>query len=157
MTLSLVAAIWVAYGFHNAVPQQYLPNVPLVLTASAMGWFHHNRPRSLVPAALLLAAVGSGYVDPAIPGLIGVPLGMAMALPQLIAALRATDFTGVSLSAWVSQLVAVLLWLVFGIGEGKTAIVIASSTQAVLCVALVVTLILRRRAAGFPSATTTKT
>jgi uncharacterized protein with PQ loop repeat len=156
MALSLVAGVWVAYGFHNGVPQQYLPNIPLVLTASAVGWFYPNRFRSLVPVALLIAATASGYVDSAIPGLIGVPLGVSMALPQLIAVRRATDLTGVSLPAWVSQLVATILWLVFGIGEGKTAIVISASTQTMICGALVATLALRRRATDFPHPNTDK-
>jgi uncharacterized protein with PQ loop repeat len=144
LSLSCVAAVWVAYGFHNDVPQQYLPNVPLVLTTCVLGWFHRNKFRTLVPIALLVLAVGSGFVDSNIPGLIGVPLGVSMALPQLIAALRASDLVGISLPAWASQLAAATLWLVFGIGEAKTAIVVTASIQVVLCALLIATLRARR-------------
>jgi len=107
-------------------------------------WFHRNKLRSFVPVALLVLAIGSGFVDSNIPGLIGVPLGVSMAVPQLIAALRSSDVTGVSLPAWLSQLVAATLWLVFGVGAEKTAIVITASIQALICALLLVTLRAKR-------------
>jgi uncharacterized protein with PQ loop repeat len=142
----LVAGLWISYGLHNAMPQQLLANLPLVLTTTVIGWFHRQRLRAALPTVVLAGSWAVGFVAADLPGWLGTPLGMFFAVPQLVKALRDGRAEGVSMLAWVSQSTASTLWLVFGLAEGEAPLIVTASVQSALCWATTAVLLQARPA-----------
>lgn len=65
-------------------------------------------------------------------------------VPQLVAAVRAADLSGVSVAAWGASAVSSALWIVHGAVDGFPAVVVASVVWLAVSTAIVA-VVLRRR------------
>lgn len=98
--------LWLSYGLHNNQPQQLLSTLPPILSTIAIGWFACRIAGAVTPVIAATLACFLGLAYPSWPGWLGAPIGMFLALPQLIKTIKTGSTDGVSLAAWLSVAVS---------------------------------------------------
>jgi uncharacterized protein with PQ loop repeat len=131
---------WLTYGLVVGVWALIPVSVVSLLLYGVMAWcFLRTVGRPALPG-MALGVFGLGMVP--LPFLVvggwklaGVAVGLSYGvqlLPAVVASLRTTALSGVSSATWIIAFVEAALWLVYGLGVGDVALVLAGSVGMAL-------------------------
>jgi uncharacterized protein with PQ loop repeat len=101
---------------------------------------------AIVAAGVALAAAVTATATVASMAL--VASAAMSSVPQLVAAVRATDLSGVSVTAWAASAVSSVLWIVHGVVDDFPAVVVSSIVWLVVSVAIAAVTTCRRSLTG---------
>lgn len=130
-----INAWWLAYGLMVGVWALVPVSIVSLLLYGVMGWFFvRSVGRPAVPG-LALGVFGLGMVP--LPflvvggwGLAGMAVGLSYGvqlLPAVVASLRTSVLSGVSSATWIIAFGEAALWLVYGVGVGDIALILAGT------------------------------
>jgi uncharacterized protein with PQ loop repeat len=142
----------VLYGLAVANPVQlWAASLPTLasgaILAAALGAASADARRRVAVWAIGAAGVALAAAVTATVAIASVALVASAAMssvPQLIAAMRAPDLSGVSVAAWVASAVSSVLWIVHGVVDDFLAVVVASVVWLAISAAIVA-VVLRRQ------------
>jgi uncharacterized protein with PQ loop repeat len=131
---------WLTYGLVVGVWALIPVSVVSLLLYGVMAWcFVRTVGRPALPG-MALGVFGLGMVP--LPFLVvggwelaGVAVGLSYGvqlLPAVVASLRTTVLSGVSSATWIIAFVEAALWLVYGLGVGDIALILAGSVGMAL-------------------------
>lgn len=138
-TVSVLA--WLTYGTAEHDPAQMIANAPAALLAIATLVLlarHRGRPVLLAVAAAGAVLVLGVLIGPGIAavGALATTVGTVRQLPQVRLAVRGGDLRGLAPAGYALAMTSALVWSLYGIGRGDTAVV-ASSLLSLVCNAVV--------------------
>jgi uncharacterized protein with PQ loop repeat len=124
--IQLVAATsWITIGVREVLVPTVAVNVFAVGCTVTMLWALWTHRASGSDTAARVVAIGLPtvallglFAPTAVLAVFAGVVTMAMFWPQVLAALRGDDLSGLSLSSWVLSTVVATLWIVFGADKG---------------------------------------
>ncbi len=131
---------WLTYGLVVGVWALVPVSVISLLLYGTMAWFFVRSVGRAALPGMALGAFGLGMVP--LPFLVvggwelaGVAVGLSYGiqlLPAVVASLRTTLLSGVSSATWIIAFVEAALWLVYGVGVGDVALMLAGAVGMTL-------------------------
>lgn len=131
---------WLTYGLVVGVWALIPVSVVSLLLYGVMAWYFVRTVGRPALAGMALGVFGLGMVP--LPFLVvggwqlaGVAVGLSYGvqlLPAVVASLRTRVLSGVSSATWIIAFVEAALWLVYGLGVGDIALILAGSVGMAL-------------------------
>lgn len=150
--LLVSVTLWSVYGISVGDWTITATNVTLVgvaawiVGAMARDGAAHPRDPWVAGGVTLGAAVGAVVlIGPAVVGAAAATIVVVRILPQLVAAVRAPDVVGISVTTWWGNVANKVPWTVYGIGVADVWMAWGAGIAVVLSLAIVAIVVVRRR------------
>lgn len=150
--LLVSVTLWSVYGISVSDWTITATNVPLVFVAVVIvlamvrdGAANRSDPVLAGGGTLVAALVAVTTIGPAVVGAAAATIVVVRIIPQLVAAVRASDVAGISVTTWLGNVANKVPWAIYGIGVADVWMAWGSSIAVVLSLAIVTMVVVRRR------------